>query len=49
MFKMNNLFKLIGLVGFYGISTLAGYLMPNPLYAYRSNIHGFVWFGFMAY
>ena len=23
-----------GLVGFYGISTIAGYLMPNPLYIY---------------
>ena len=22
-----------GLVGFYGISTIVGYLMPNPLYA----------------
>ena len=23
-----------GLVGFYGISTIVGYLMPNPLYIY---------------
>ena len=23
-----------GLVGFYGISTIVGYLMPNPLYKY---------------
>ena len=23
-----------GLVGFYGISTIVGYLMPNPLYTY---------------
>ena len=23
-----------GLVGFYGISTIMGYLMPNPVYTY---------------
>ena len=28
-----------GLVGFYGISTLVGYLMPNPLYTYILNIY----------
>ena len=38
-----------GLVGFYGISTLVGYLMPNPLYRYRLNIYDLVWLGFMAY
>ena len=27
-----------GLVGFYGISTIVGYLMPNPLYSYILNI-----------
>ena len=27
-----------GLVGFYGISTIVGYLMPNPLYTYILNI-----------
>ena len=27
-----------GLVGFYGISTIGGYLMPNPLYTYILNI-----------
>ena len=26
------------LVGFYGISTIVGYLMPNPLYTYMLNI-----------
>ena len=26
------------LVGFYGISTLVGYLIPNPVYIYISNI-----------
>ena len=37
-----------GWVGFYGISTTAGYLMPNLLYTYRSNIYDLVWLGFMA-
>ena len=27
-----------GLVGFYGISTIVGYLMPNPLYTIILNI-----------
>ena len=27
-----------GLVGFYGISTIVGYLMPNSVYTYISNI-----------
>ena len=27
------------LVGFYGISTIVGYLMPNPLYTYILNIY----------
>ena len=35
-----------GLVGFYGISTIAGYLMPNPLYTYILNIYDLVFFGF---
>ena len=26
------------MVGFYGISTIVGYLMPNPLYTYILNI-----------
>ena len=33
------------LVWFYGISTIIGYLMPNPLYTYISNIYDLVWFG----
>ena len=28
-----------GLFGFYGISTIVGYLMPNPLYTYISIIY----------
>ena len=27
-----------GWVGFYGISTIVGYLTPNPLYTYILNI-----------
>ena len=27
-----------GWVGFYGISTIVGYLMPNPLYTYILNM-----------
>ena len=38
-----------GLVGFYGISTILGYLMPNLLYTYILNIKDLVWLGFMAY
>ena len=38
-----------GLVRFYGISTIVGYLMPNPLYTYRLNIYDLVGLGFMAY
>ena len=38
-----------GLVGFYSISTIVGYLMLNPFYTYISNIYDLVWFGFMAY
>ena len=35
--------KYIGfdLVGFYGISTLVGYLTLNPLYTYMLNIYDF--------
>ena len=29
----------VRLVGFYSISTLIGYLMPNPDYTYILNIH----------
>ena len=35
------------LVGFYGISTLVGYLMPNPFYTYILRIY--IWFGFITY
>ena len=38
-----------GLVGFYGISNIVGYLMPNPLYTYILYIYDLVGLGFMAY
>ena len=38
-----------GLVGFYGLSTIVGYLMPNPFYTYILNIYDLVWLSFMAY
>ena len=37
-----------GLVGFYGISTIVGYLMPNPFHTYILVIYDLVWLGFMA-
>ena len=37
------------LVSFYGISTLVGYLMPNPVYTYTLNILYLVWLAFMTY
>ena len=43
--------KCIGfcLVRFYGISTIVGYLMLNPLYTYILNTYDMVWLGFMTY
>ena len=38
-----------GLVGFSGISTRVGYLMPNPFYKYILNIYDLVGLGFLAY
>ena len=39
-----------GLVGFYGISTILGYLKPSPLYTYiYIYIYDLVWLDFMAY
>ena len=36
-------------VWFYGISSIVGYLMPNPVHTYILDIYDLVWFGFMAY
>ena len=40
LISLSKLFMNIwfGLFGFYGISTIEGYLMPNPLYTYILNI-----------
>ena len=38
-----------GLVGFYGISTIVGHLMPNSLYTYILNIFELVWFGLVGF
>ena len=38
-----------GWVGCYGLSTIVGYLMPNPLYTYILDIYDLVWLGFTAY
>ena len=38
-----------GLVGFYGISTILGYLMSNALHTYILNIYDFFWLGFRAH
>ena len=37
MLIMGNL-VWFGLVWFYGISTMVGHLIPNPVFAYESNI-----------
>ena len=38
-----------GLVGFYGILTIMGYLMPNLLYTYILKIYDLVWFGLVLW
>ena len=38
-----------GWVGFYGISTIVGYLMLNPFYTYILNTYDLIGLGFMAY
>ena len=40
---------LFHLVGIYVISTIVGYLMPNPLYTYISNIYDLIWLEYMPY
>ena len=46
-----NIYDLVwlGLVGFYGISTIVGHLLPNLLYTCILDISDLVWFGFKAY
>ena len=38
-----------GLFWFYGISTIVGYLIPNPFYINTLNTYDLIWLGFMAY
>ena len=38
-----------GWVGFYGIPTIVGYLMPNPPYTYILNIYDLVWLGWVLW
>ena len=38
-----------GLVVFYGISTIVGYLISKFLYIDILNVYDLVWFSFMAY
>ena len=41
---------VIGLVGFYGISTLAGYLMPNSVYTYtHTHTHTYIYIYMYTY
>ena len=37
------------LAGFYGISTIVGYSMLNPLYTHILDIYDLVYLGFMTY
>ena len=37
------------LLCFYGISTILGYLMPNPFYTYILNMYDLVWLCSIAY
>ena len=43
------IWNIYDLVWFYGMSTIVGYLMPNPFYTYISNIYDWAWLDFMAY
>ena len=36
-------------LGFYGISTIVGYLIPKSLYRYISNIWDLVWLGWVLW
>ena len=39
----------LSLVGFNSISTVVGYLMPNPLYTYILDIYDLIWFGLVLW
>ena len=42
-------YKGFCLIGFYGIPTIVGYLISNPLSTYILNIYNFVLLGVMPY
>ena len=44
-----DIYDLVWLVGFYGISILLDYFMPNLINTYIFNIYDLVWLVFMAY
>ena len=46
--SMLSFIKKDPLFGFYGISTIVGYSMPNLIYTYILNILDLVGLGFMA-
>ena len=48
-YKVYQILNNFTLLWFYGISTIVGYLKPNPLYPYVLNIYNLVWKDFMAY
>ena len=37
------------MIGFYGISTIVGYLMTNSLYTHILDVYDLVWLGFMVF
>ena len=39
----------LGYVGFYGMSTIVGYLMSTFLYTYILTMYDLIWLGFMVY
>ena len=46
---MNSFGDILWLIELYGISTIVGYLMPNPIYTYILNTWDLVLLCFMAY
>ena len=47
--KISNFSNKFGWVGCNSISTIVGYLIPNPLYTYILNIYDLIWLGVIAY
>ena len=41
--------ECIMFVEFYGISSIVGYLMPNPLYIYTYIYIKYIWFGLVGF